>query len=111
MFIEINRTYKVEVKEDWLEVKNNTLYNTKLKKREGLEGDIVSFEFPKDGKTIIFSGPIEGYSCGDKVKIRGIDKPFENVTNVRFDHMSTITDSNTMSLEEKELLMLEEEIK
>lgn len=108
MVIEINRDKKVEVNEDFLIVKNKRLYNTKTKSFEGIDGDIISFEYEKDGHGVLFSGVVNGYTCDNTIYVRGVEKPFEKIKNKKIDHVSSITNENVVN-ENLELLSAESE--
>ena len=95
MVIEINGSRKVEVSEPYLVVDENSkrLYNKKSKETEGIDGDIVSFIIEGGEHPMRMKGPVDGYTCGKTVKIRGVDKLFENVKEKIIDHVSVITDT------------------
>jgi len=92
MIIEINKEYKIDVKEDYLTVNDKRLYNTNTKQFEGIDGDIIHFEITKNGSKYIVSGMVEGYTCGGNIKLRGSEKEYSNAENIRIDKISSITD-------------------
>ncbi len=94
MIINVNGL-RITVTEDYLEVVEGTLYNTKAKKREGLDGDIVTFCKKVGDRNMEYRGRVNGYTCGSTIYLSGVDKPFEDVTDVKFIHMYSVTDSNT----------------
>ena len=98
MLIEINNSTKIDIKEDWLVVKDGKLYNATTKKYEGIDGDIISFL----NGNMITKGTVDGYTCNDKIKLRGIDKTYKGVKDIRIEHMSIVTNS-----EEDELFLAE----
>lgn len=93
MIIEINKDYKIEVKEDYLIVKDRKLYNTKTKSFMGIEGDIVSFSYDKNGIKGGFRGYVDGYTNGTTVKIRGIGEVYTVTGEMKIEHISSITGS------------------
>lgn len=107
MIIEVNKSRSFEINEDFLVVKDDTLYNKKLKKREGIDGDIVSFSALRNSRMTSFRGMVDGYTCGNRVKLRGVDEVFENASDVRFEFISVVTKTDCLSFEEKELLAAE----
>lgn len=90
MVIETSNSVKLDVKEDYLVVKDKKLYNTKTKKYEGLDGDIVSFL----NGNMLTKGTVDGYTCGNKVKLRGVDKPYEGVSDVKVEHLLNVANSD-----------------
>ena len=93
MTIEINREEKLEIKEDYLVVKDKKLYNTKTKEFEGIDGDIVEFNvMAKDGKESGYRGYVDGYTTDKFVKIRGVEKVHTNVMPKKIEHISIIRD-------------------
>ena len=90
MVIETSNSVKLDIKEDYLVVKDKKLYNTKTKKYEGLDGDIVSFM----NGNMLTKGTVDGYTCGNKVKLRGVDKPFEEVSDVKVEHLLNVVNSD-----------------
>lgn len=107
MYIKINGEKKIEIKEDFLTVKDKTLYNTKSKKREGLDGDIVSFTRKEGSKKILCRGIVDGYTCGDHIKLRGVNRAYEGVCDISFEHISVVIESDSIDFEERELLAAE----
>ena len=84
--------YKFQVNEDYLTVKNERLYNTKTKSYEGIEGDIISFNYNNDGVKGGYKGYVDGYTNGVTARIRGIDKTFNVVGPISVTHISRISD-------------------
>lgn len=93
MIIEVNKDYKIEIKEDYLVVKDKKLYNTKTKEFEGVEGDIIEFKFSTGGgKELGYRGYVDGYTSDKFVKIRGVDKVHTNIVSKKVEHISSVTD-------------------
>jgi len=92
MKIKINSsTNIVNVPEPFLEVKDKRLYNTVTKQYEGLDGDIATFLMKhEDGKTYEHRGTIDGYTCSGRIKFRGNDTVYTNVSGIHIDHVSVI---------------------
>jgi len=109
MFIEINGSREVEVTEDFLVVKDKTLFNNKTKQREGLDGDIVTFNRTSGPHQVWCRGTVDGYTCGNRIKLRGVEKIYDDVFNIKFEHLSTITKLESIDFEEQELLLAEGE--
>jgi len=99
MEIEINNDFTINVTEDFLTVKDKKLYNKNTKQFEGVDGDIVYFT---RNEKVLCGGTVDGYTCGGKIKIRGRKETFENVTEIHFERVSVITNSNTESEENEE---------
>jgi len=103
MKIEINNSKVIEVEEKHLIVKNGRLYNSTTKQYEGIEGDRVTFFTITDlGSKCYTSGTVDGYTCDNRVKLRGVEKPYtigEGCLKT-VEHLSRITNSD--SEEEKE---------
>jgi hypothetical protein len=95
--------YKFQVNEDYLEVKNERLYNTKTRSYEGIEGDIISFNYDNDGVKGGYKGYVDGYTNGVTARIRGIDKTFNVVGPISVTHISRISDVEDLIDLEKEL--------
>jgi hypothetical protein len=103
MIIKINRETTIDVNESFLIVKDNKLYNTKTKKYEGVEGDIITFyiETSNGGKSWA-RGYVEGYTCGNNIKLRGIDTPYVAATISLVEHISSVTAcEDTVNAEEE----------
>ena len=107
MFITINGGREIEIKEDFLIIKDNKLYNTRTKKREGLDGDIVSFVIDNGSHKTICRGTVDGYTCGNRIKIRGYQETFHDMTDIKFEHISVITKSNFLNIEDEETAIAE----
>ena len=95
--------YKFRVNEDYLEVKNERLYNTKTRSYEGIEGDIISFNYDNDGVKGGYKGYVDGYTNGVTARIRGIDKTFNVVGPISVTHISRVSDVEDPIDLEKEL--------
>ena len=95
--------YKFQVNEDYLVVKNERLYNTKTKSYEGIEGDIISFNYNNDGVKGGYKGYVEGYTNGVTARIRGIDKTFNVVGPISVTHISRVSDVEDIDDIEKEM--------
>ena len=95
--------YKFQVNEDYLEVKNERLYNTKTRSYEGIEGDIISFNYDNDGVKGGYKGYVDGYTNGVTARIRGIDKTFNVVGPISVTHISRVSDVEDPIDLEKEL--------
>jgi hypothetical protein len=107
MYIKVNGDRVFEVTEENLVIKDDKLYNTQTKRYEGVDGDIVEF-IRKDGSNNVrCRGTVDGYTCGSRVKIRGVDKVNEDSRDVSITHISSITDYDVISFEDKELLEAE----
>ena len=105
MKIKVNNEYVMEVNEDYLIVKDKKLYNTKTKKFEGVEGDIISFKYKHSADTIRgYRGYVDGYTNGVSVKIRGINNVFTDLVEQTIEHISTVANEDGTSFEDKELL-------
>lgn len=104
MIIQINNDRIIEVNEEYLCVKDKILFNKQTKKREGLDGDIVSFDVKNGSKIMTCRGTVDGYTCGNKVKLMGVDKIYDNVSDIKFEHISVITNSGER---DEELLIAE----
>lgn len=107
MLIKVNKDRILDVKEEHLIVKDKMLYNTKTKEYEGVDGDIASFEFEEDGRTVCFSGSVESYTCDDKVCIRGCNEPYL-APKKKITHISVVDDESGISDEEKGLRLINE---
>ena len=104
MIIEVNGgDYRFDVKEDYLIVKNERLFNTKTKKFEGIEGDIISFNYDNGDIKGGYKGYTEGYTNGVTARIRGIDKTFNVVGEIKVEHISRISASENGINLDKEL--------
>jgi hypothetical protein len=104
MVIEINGERKFGVSEDFLIVKDKRLYNVKTKKFEGVDGDIVEFVKDENGKKMSIRGTVDGYTCGNHIKIRGVsDYESGQINDIRIEHISTVSYEDSVSAEEKEL--------
>jgi hypothetical protein len=109
MNIKVNGSYIFEVNEKELTVKNRKLYNLKTKSYEGVESDIATFEVEQDGKTIIKSGPIQGYTYNGHVVIRP-NCEYNGVKIKTIDHVSSVVALDNTALENDEELKLMTEI-
>jgi len=108
MIIKVNTDIEINITETYLIVKDKKLYNTITKKYEGVEGDIVSFDYiKKDGKKSGYKGYVDGYTNGEKVKIRGINQVFTQIGNKSVEHISSITSYSDVTDEEKDILIAE----
>lgn len=107
MIIKINNDKAINVIEPNLCIKDKYLYNTETKQREGVDGDIISFMRKEGSSSIATRGSVDGYTCGNRVKLRGLEKVFENVSDIKIEHLSTITEFDSVNIEE-ELLLAEE---
>ena len=108
MIIKVNTDIEINITETYLIVKDNKLYNTITKKYEGVEGDIVRFDYIKeDGKKSGYKGYVDGYTNGKKVKIRGINQVFTQVGEKSIEHISSVTSYSDVTDEEKDILIAE----
>lgn len=104
MIIKTDTGVSIKINDKKFVVKNKKLYNTETKKFEGVDGDYVYFTtFMKlSGAKIITSGSVDGYTNGDKIKLKGVTKTYDSVTNVNIEHFRSIeayTDENAVKLE------------
>ena len=107
MIIEVNKEYKIEVKEDYFIVKDKKLYNTRTKEFEGVEGDIVEFSFTaENGKPSGYRGYVDGYTTDKYVKIRGIEKVHTNILSKKIEHISIVTDFTNETVIESETVII-----
>ena len=92
MVILINRSKEVRITEPFLKYDEDRrrLYNKSTKTDEGVDGDCVTFVIDVDGSPRQMKGTVEGYTCGNNVRIRGVDRTFENVRDKYVDHISSI---------------------
>lgn len=105
MKIEINRSTVLDIKEDCLIIKNNRLFNTTTKQFEGVDGDIVTFYITsKTGGKCWTRGTVDGYTCGRRIKVRGVEQPYEAAEGCLkvIDYISRITDTDCDAKEEAE---------
>jgi hypothetical protein len=108
MIIKVNTDIEINIAETYLIVKDKKLYNTITKKYEGVEGDIVSFDYIKEnGKKGGYKGYVDGYTNGEKVKIRGINQVFTQIGNKSVVHISSVTSYSDVTDEEKDILIAE----
>ena len=108
MVIKVNTDIEINITETYLIVKDKKLYNTITKKYEGVEGDIVSFDYIKeDGKKSGYKGYVDGYTNGENVKIRGINQIFTQIGNKSVEHISNVTSYSDVTDEEKDILIAE----
>ena len=108
MIIKVNTDIEINITETYLIVKDKKLYNTVTKKYEGVEGDIVSFNYIKeDGRKSGYKGYVDGYTNGEKVKIRGIDQVFTQIGDKSVEHISNVTSYSDVTSEEKDILIAE----
>ena len=78
MKIEVNNSKILDIVEEHLIIKNNKLYNNVTKQYEGIDGDRVTFYVnTTSGNKCWTSGTIDGYTCGRRVKLRGVEQPYE----------------------------------
>lgn len=106
MRIEINKSKNIEVNESFLIVKDNKLYNTETKKFEGLDGDIIQFHIiTNNGTKSWVRGSVDGYTCGNIIKLRGVDKPYTADSVGTIERVSKITDYQDESSEDLELIL------
>lgn len=113
MVIEVNKCRKYEVTEPFLCLTANgkRLYNKQTKEEEGIDGDIVQMTVDKgDGKHMILRGPVEGYTCGKQVKIRGVDEMYTPIGSKIIEHASVITNGDEIMAASNWLSTLDETI-
>lgn len=92
MTIKVNGDYVFDVTEKSLVVKDGKLYNTETKSFEGVEGDLVEFErIDENGRIMVVRGTVDGYTCGNKVKLRGVDTIYD-VKSKKVTNISSIKD-------------------
>ena len=104
MVVKINGDYEVRIKEEDIVVKDKKLYNLKTKKYEAADGDIVEFITEKNGVRTWHRGYVDGYTYGDKIPFRGVDRSeYHNITYKKIEHISTVSDPEGLSFEQKEL--------
>ena len=104
MKIQIDNSTILDIVEDYLIIKNNKLYNNNTKQYEGVEGDRVTFIVTKpSGTKCQTSGIVDGYTCGRRVKIRGVEQPYDADENCEkvIETLSRITDTDCDSTKEK----------
>lgn len=105
MKIEINNSTVLDIKEDYLIIKNNRLFNTTTKQFEGVDGDIVTFyvKTSSGGKSWT-RGTVDGYTCGRSIKLRGVKTPYEVAEGClkTIDYVSAITNTDCEKKEETE---------
>ena len=104
MVIEVNGGRKINVSEEHLIVKDKKLYNTKTKKFEGVDGDIIEFVQGENGKKMSVRGTVDGYTCGTRIKLKGVPE-YEGgeITEVKVEHLATVSYEDSVSAEEREL--------
>ena len=104
MIVKINGDYEVRIKEEDIVVKDKKLYNLTTKKYEAADGDIVEFITEKNGVRTWHRGYVDGYTYGDKIPFRGVDRSeYHNITYKKIEHISTVSDPEGLSFEQKEL--------
>lgn len=79
----------IEINEKELIVKNGKLYNTKTKEYEGVEADLITISYEKDGKVYGLKGSVGGYTCGSHVVIRP-NYEFDNVKEKKIEHIMPV---------------------
>lgn len=102
MIVEINGDKTIEIDDDNLIVKGKTLYNTKTKLREGIDGDVVSFIRTENDRKIQCRGTVDGYTYGKRIKIRGVDEPYQDIHDIHFEHVSVITKFDDFGINSEE---------
>ena len=105
MKIEVNKSTVLDIVEEHLIVKNNKLYNNITKQYEGIDGDIVTFYIAsKTGGKCWTRGTVDGYTCGRRVKLRGVEQPYEAAEGCLkiVDSISRITDADCDAKKESE---------
>ena len=102
MIIIINNEKVLTVNESFLVVKDKKLYNTKTKEYEGVDGDIVSFERNNGHRVIITRGTVDGYTCGNNIKLNGVSEPFTDCKKIHYEHISVVTLKEGVTEEELE---------
>ena len=108
MVIKVNTDIEINITEKYLTVKDKKLYNTITKKYEGVEGDIVSFNYIKeDGRKSVYKGYVDGYTNGEKVKIRGVNQVFTQTSDKSVEHISSVTSYSDVTDDEKDILIAE----
>lgn len=108
MIIKVNTDIEINITEKYLTVKDKKLYNTITKKYEGVEGDIVSFNYIKeDGRKSVYKGYVDGYTNGEKVKIRGVNQVFTQTSDKSVEHISSVTSYSDVTDDEKDILIAE----
>ena len=96
MRITINNEYELDIHEKYLMDKDKKLYNTATKSFEGIEGDVITFLV--GNKEI--SGTVEEYTRNKYIKLRGVEKPYENYSEIiSIEHVSVITSSEDENTE------------
>jgi len=108
MIIKVNTDIEINITETYLIVKDKKLYNTVTKKYEGVEGDIVSFNYIKeDGRKSGYKGYVDGYTNGENIKIRGINQVFTQIGDKNVEHISSVTSYSDITDEERDILIAE----
>jgi hypothetical protein len=108
MVIKVNTDIEINVTETYLIVRDKKLYNTITKKYEGVEGDIVTFDYIKeDGRKGGYKGYVDGYTNGEKVKIRGINQVFTQIGSKNVEHISSVTSYSDITDEGRDILIAE----
>ena len=88
MVVKINGDYEVRIKEEDIVVKDKKLYNLTTKKYEAADGDIVEFITEKNGVRTWHRGYVDGYTYGDKIPFRGVDRSeYHNITYKKIEHI------------------------
>lgn len=92
MVLMINHSKALRITEPFLIYDENRkrLYNKNTKDDEGVDGDSATFIIDVEGRPRQIKGTVEGYTCGNNVRIRGIDTMFENVKEKYIEHISSI---------------------
>ena len=80
-------------------IKNGRLFNANTKSYEGVYGDYVSFTetLPSGGKVAV-RGTVDGYTNGSTVKLMGVEQPYENVTDVKVEHLYSVMENNEITV-------------
>ena len=109
MVIEVNGSKQIEITEDNLVIKNGRLFNNVTKQYEGIDGDRVTFlSLISPNSKCLTSGTVDGYTCGQRVKLSGVDVPYEAIegSTKEIEHISTITNTECVDKEDWEAALI-----
>lgn len=107
MTILVNNQYKFNVPNDLI-VKDGKLYNPKALHFEGVEADMVEFDYTtQNNQVMTIKGVVEGFTNGGKITLRGRDKTYEGISKYTIDHVSSVAIVD--SLEDEELAIASSE--
>ncbi len=104
MIIKTDLGVFIDINDKKFIVKDKKLYNTETERFEGVDGDYVYFTtFMKtSGSKVITSGSVDGYTNGNRVKLKGVSKTYDSVIDVNIEHFRSVdvyTDENAIKIE------------